>query len=347
VVLETTTTVEPETTTTEAPQTTTTAAKEPILLEFATTFAQTEPRGRIIQRFVDYVEEGTEGAVKYEVFFDGALGTGMEELGLVSSGSVDMISLNHLLYADQLPLLNFPMWAPPDAQTAIDYFNFLCFEDHETSVLIQKEAATSNILLLGFVAGGGNVFISKEPFEGLADLAGGKFGVDGFASAFEGLGYSIVPVLPQDTYGSLSGGVIDTTHMGLDAAVNLKLYEIARHYRFDGTYAAGNAFSVNLDTWEKLTPEIQAIFREAAEDAETFSLELSTTEAEAAIAMLRQEGAEIDTLSDEDRALWWNTFFSASAAGCMTRAANLGILDDMTPVLTKAAEFTGTTWPID
>ena len=43
-----------------------------------------------------------------------------------------MIALAHPPYPDQVPLLNFPMGAPPDADTALAYFNDLTFENEDT-----------------------------------------------------------------------------------------------------------------------------------------------------------------------------------------------------------------------
>jgi TRAP-type C4-dicarboxylate transport system substrate-binding protein len=339
------TTVAPASTTTTAPATTTTvAAQEPITLKYATTFIETEAGGKIIRHFCDYVEDATAGAVVFDIFFGGTLGNVMEELGLVGSGSVDMISFGNPPHGDQVPLLRFPTWTPTDAETAVDYLNFLTFEDPDTSALIQAEAAANNIIYLGFTSGGGNVFISKEPFTKLSQLVGNKFGADGAIPAFEALGYSVVQTSPLDTRESLSGGVIEATQMGFVPSVSLKLYEVAKYYMWDGTYAAGNAFSVNLDTWAKLTPETQAIMYEAAVETEAFSLELYAAETEADLKVLKAAGVTVGSLSAEEQAAWYRLLFEASAADCMTRAKNLGIVDDMTTVLTKAAAFTGVTW---
>jgi TRAP-type transport system periplasmic protein len=341
------TTAPPATTvTTSAPDTTTTsvAAQEPIVIKYASTFQETESGGKIIQHFCDYVEDKTAGAVTFDIFFGGTLGNNMEELGLVSSGSVDMISFGHPPYGDQVPLLNFPMWAPPDAKTAVDYFNYLTFENPDTSKLIQEEAAKNNIIYLGFTSGGGNVFISKEPFAKLSDLVGKKFGAGGGIPAFQALGYTIVQTFPPDTYENLSRGVIDATQMGFVPTVNLKWYEIAKYYMWDGTYAAGNAFSVNLDTWAKLAPATQQIFKDAAKESEAFSLELDKNDTEANLKILADAGVTVGTLTTEDQALWWKNLFDASAADCMTRAEKLGITDNMITVLKAAAEFTKVEW---
>ncbi|OFW62141.1 MAG: hypothetical protein A2133_05595 [Actinobacteria bacterium RBG_16_64_13] len=341
----TTATTAAQTTTTVAAETSTTgASQEPMTLKYASTFQQTESGGKIIQHFCDYIEDATAGAVTFDIFFGGQLGNPMEELGLVSSGSVDMICFGHPPYGDQVPLLNFPMWAPPDAQTAVDFFNYLTFEDPETAPLIQAEAAANNLIYLGFTSGGGNVFISKTPFTKLSELVGKKFGAGGSIPAFEALGYTVVQTFPPDTYEGLSRGVIEATQMGFVPTVNLKWYEVAKYYMWDGTYAAGNAFSVNLDTWAKLTPETQKIFKDAAKDAEAFSLELDATDTEANLKVLADAGVTVGSLTAEDQAAWYQLLFEASAADCMARAQKLGITDNMIKVLTKAAGFTGVTW---
>ncbi|MBN1631428.1 MAG: TRAP transporter substrate-binding protein DctP [Thermoleophilia bacterium] len=343
----TTTTAAPATTTTTAPATTTTVAvptQEPVRLNYATTFGETEAGGKIVQHFCDYVEDATAGAVTFSIFFDGTQGTDMEEFALVSSGSVDMISLRQPRFADQIPLLNFPTCAPPDAQGAVDYFNYLVFENPDTSTLIQEEAAINNVLYLGCTAGGGNVFVSKEPFAKLADLVGKQFGAGRSIPAFEALGYTVVQSSLPETYENLSGGVIEATHMSLVSAIDLKCHEVCKYYMFDGTYAAGNSFTVNLDTWAKLTPDTQAVMYEAAAETETFSLELDATDTEAATKLLTGAGVTVGTLSRDDAAQWWTALFGAGAADCMARAKNLGIVDHMTTVLSAAAEFTGATW---
>jgi TRAP-type C4-dicarboxylate transport system substrate-binding protein len=337
-----------ETTTTAAPVETTTTAgaatQEPVTFKLASTFNENETGGKIVQHFADYITEKTNGAVTIEVYPGGTLGGPPELLDLVTTGSADIVPLGHPPFADKLPLLNFPMWAPGDPQAAIDYFNTLVFDDPATSALIQKEAENLGIKYLGFTAGGANAFISKTPFETLDDLVGKKFGAGGSIPAFEALGYTVIQAFPPDMYENLSRGVADATQMGFAPTVALKWYEPAPYYKFDGTYAAGNPWTVNLESWAKLSPETQQIFMDAAKDAEAYSLELDKTDTEAGVKTITDAGGTVGTLSADDQAKWWKNLFDASAADCMARAEKLGITEDMITVLSKAAEITNTTW---
>ena len=338
------TTAAPATDTTAAPATDTTAAAAPIVFKMASTFQENESGGKIVQHFADYIKDKTGGAVTIEIFPGGTLGGPMESLDLVSSGSVDIVPLGHPPLADKLPLLNFPMFAPGSPQAAVDYFNELAFVNPETSALIQAEAEKNNVKYLGFTSGGSNVFISKTAFAKLSDLVGKKFGAGGSIPAFEALGYTIVQMFPPDGYENLSRGVVDATQMGFVPTVNMKWYEPAKFYMFDGTYAAGNPWSVNLKSWAKLSAEQQQIFMDAAKDAETFSLEIDKTDTAAAVEMLKAAGVTVGDLTAEDKAQWYQLLFNASAADCMARAEKLGITDQMVKVLTVAAAKAGVTW---
>ena len=334
--------------TTAAPAETTTtaaaAAQEPVTFKLASTFIESESGGRIVQHFADYINSKATN-VKIEVYPGGTLGGSMELLGLITSGAVDIVPLGHPPYADKLPLLNFPMFAPGSPQAAVDYFNELTFKNADTAPLIQGEAEALGIKYLGFTAGGSNVFVSKSAFTKLSDLVGKKFGAGGSIPAFEALGYTVIQAFPPDIYEDLSRGVIDATQMGFVPSVNLKWYEVAKYYMLDGTYAAGNPWTVNLKSWAKLTPENQQIFMDAAKDAETFSLDMDKTDTEAMTKTITDAGVTLGTLSADDVKAWYQLLFAASAKDCTDRAAKLGITDQENKVLAAAAKFTGVAWP--
>ena len=318
--------------------------QEPIVLKMATTFQEAETGGKIAQHFMDYIENATAGVVTFELSPGGALGAPPEMLGLVSSGAVDIIPFGHPAAGADMPLLNFPMWAPGSQQDAVDYFNYLVFENPGTAALIEAEATAHNIKYLGFTAGGSNYFISKTAFTTLADLKGKKVAVGGMIPAFKAMGMEPVESFPPDTYENLSRGMADCTQMGLAPTVQMKWYEVAPYYMFDGTYAAGNPWTVNLDIWNKLTPETQAIFMEAAAEAEAWSVQLVQEEEAAALGTIKAAGVTVGDLTAEDQEAWWDAFFAAAAASCWDGAVKGGYTDKMATILAAAAHFTDTTW---
>ncbi len=332
------------TTTTLATTTTTIESQEPILLHFATGFAQTDAGGRIAERFCDYVEDETAGVVTFRISFDDPgvrAGTGLE---LVGSGAVDLVSLDQTQYAEQLPLLNFPASVALDAVSVVDYSRYLVFENADTSRLIEAEAASQNIRYLAVASGGPNLFVAKNPFAGLSELVGKRFGAGGLAAAYEAMGLTVEPIMAEDLVPRLADGGIDATRMSLSMVMRAKAYEVAEGVLRDGTYDTGGIVTINLDTWANLTSETQQIFKSAAADSESFSVELSETGSQADVKMLADAGVTVGILSVEEQALWWSNLFGAYAADCLARAEKLGIIDDMIAVVKAAAEFTRTEW---
>ena len=163
--------------------TTTAFPQEPMTLRFATTSAKDETPGRIIRRFVDHVEEATAGAITFDVFYDSTLGAAAEELALVRSGFVDMVCLRLSAFPYQLPLLCLPECRPGEGRTAVDCLDHITFQNRDTVPLIHAEAKANDISYVGFVAGGPNVFVGREPFVTLADLSGLRFGAAASAPA--------------------------------------------------------------------------------------------------------------------------------------------------------------------
>jgi len=338
-------TMAPLTTATAVIETTLVAlTQEPMTVKYATRFNEGDAGGKVIRRFIDYVEQATGGAVTFEVFYGGALGSDLEELGLVGSGSVDMTSLALPAYADRLPLANFPLWAAPDAQAAIDYAHHLVLDKPKTSLLIQAEAGVSNILFLGFTSGGGNMFVSRPALTGLADLAGKRFGASGFGPALEALGCEIVKTNSTRMHDALAAGAFEATRASFKGSIDLKLYEVAKHFVWDGVYGAGSPIVVNLDTWAMLTPETRAVFYKAAGAAADLSLELDSAYVNEQLQLLAGAGVTVGSLGAEDIDTWYQLLFDYSAQGCMSRAQTLGIVDDMVTVLTEAARSAGVSW---
>jgi TRAP-type C4-dicarboxylate transport system substrate-binding protein len=348
----TTTTAAPATTTTAAPQTTTTAqAQAPIEIKFATHYQETEPAGANVKKFCDYVTEKTNGAVTFSLFYGGTLGAPPEELDLVSSGSIGMTVLGHLGFADQLPLLNFCGFVPgkvqydsASTQASVDYFNTLVFNDPTTSKLIQDEATAKNIKYLGFTAGGEDVFLAKFAFTSLADLKGKKFGNAGSQAAWEALGLTFVQAFPPDMYEDLQRGIVDCTEMGFAPTVLNKWYENAPYYMWDGIYAAGNPYTINLDIWNKLTPQTQQVFLDAG--VECAKASVTDTDAQTTDLQKILTGAKVSlgSFSDADATAIYAAYFKANSDDMYARAQKAGIADNMATVLAASAKLVNQTW---
>ncbi|MGI9951899.1 TRAP transporter substrate-binding protein DctP [Moorellaceae bacterium AZ2] len=316
-------------------------SQEVIKLKYACTYQKTEEGALIGYKFCDYVEERSGGRVKFERYPGGVLGGAPEILRLVSSGSVDVVSFPHVVFKDELPLSAIPEWSSGAPEKAVEYFNKIFLEIPETSPLLEQEAQEHNIKYLRFVSGGCNVFVSKKEINSLADLKGKKLGAGAAQEAFAKLGVTVVNVTPPDIYEDFSRGIIDVTHMGFGPTVQLKWYEVAKCWVFDGTYTAGNPITVNLNTWNKLPPDIQQIFIEGAKAASDYSIELAKNTREQNIQTLKNAGAVVKELSPAEAQQWFQNIFEYGKKDMLERATKAGKAEQAKIILKHVEEQLG------
>lgn len=317
-----------------------------LTIDFTTTFNQTETGGEILQHFADTLSEETNGAITVNFMWGGTVYDTSGELEAVSSGAVNMVALGHMPHLDVLNYLAFPGFAPGGTQEALDYFDELIFNDSETSKLIADEAAENNIKYLNVIAGGANAFASKNEFTDLDSLVhnSSKFGnMD--AAIFENLGFQVSAVGPGDTYDALQRGSIDATQMALAPMVSMSWQDVAKYWALDGTYTAGNMFTVNLDWWNSLTTAQQEAIQKASTETEDYSATLYDDAIDTDVQTVEDAtGNDFVQFSDEDIATFWSACFEAKADSAIETASANGKEDGMITILKKAAEITGYDW---
>lgn len=322
------------------------AAIEALEIKFSSTFQQQETGGVILQHFIDKVGELSDGAITVNITWGGTLFDSTGELDAVIDGVVDMVALGHMPHLDTLPYLSFPGFAPGGTQAALDYFNTLIFDDAETSALIQGEAEALGIKYLNVIPGGANAFAAQSAFTSIDDMVAHSSAFGNFdAAIFEALGFQVSAIMPPDTYDALNRGLIDATQMGFAPMVAMAWYEVAPFWALDGTYTAGNMFTVNLDWWDGLSDAQRECIQQAADDTETYAASLYDEAIDTDIKTVEDAtGNKFVELSDEDVAKFWAACFEAKATDALNRAANHDKTEGMTTILEKAAEITGYDW---
>ena len=319
---------------------------DPLTIKFSSTYQETETGGTIEQYFIDQLKEISGGAIDVDITWGGTLFDASGELDAVMDGVVDMIALGHMPHLDTLPYLSMPGFAPGGTQAALDYFNTLMFDDPDTSALIQGEAEDLGIKYLNVIAGGANALAAKFPFTDLQSLVAGSSSFGNFdAAIFEKLGFQVTAVTPPETYEALDRGMIDATQMGLAPMVSMAWYEVAPYWALDGTYTAGNFFTVNLDWWESLTDAQRDCIQKAADATEDYSATLYDDAIASDLATIEEKtGNKMVEFSDADIERIWAATFDAKADAAMATAEANGKGEGMTKILEKAAEITGYDW---
>ena len=344
----TTTTVAPETSEADSVEQEVEAVEgiEPMTLTAAISFNETESGALTMKWFCDYVTEATGGAITFDIYYGGTLCARAEELEMLSSGAIDLAWLSTTLYQDQLPLMAFPQSGVNSIADSMDVCKYMLFENEETSELLYQEAYNNNFTYLGGLqAGTSQLCVSTVDISSLEDMKPLKIGIAADGANLIELGITnLISTNNGEGYENLSRGVCDAQNAAFAPAMNLRWYEVAPYFLLFNTYGAGNYFSMNLDTFNSLSPEVQAILEEAAIATMEQSVIIVEDEFNASVEVLLENGGSMKSLSEEESELFYNVQMKINADVCMARAVEQGMADDMYTILTDLAEYCGYEW---
>ena len=318
-------------------------AGESVDILFSTTFQETATGGELVTFFKNTLEELTGGAITVNVMYGGTLFSDADALDGVATGACQMTALGHNPHAAKLPLLcSVPDFAPDSVQNAIDYFNYLMFENPESSAALAAECEANGIKMLGGLAGGANAFVATFDFDDLPSMVAGSAAFGNMEAAkFSALGFTVEAVLPWDLYTSFDNGLIDATQMASTSMLQDGVAEVTSTWMYDNTYTAGNFMTVNLEWWNGLSADAQAAIQAAVDATAAFSVEKYVEALETEAATLTDEyGIKLVEMSDEDFQTWWSAIMDSKVADAMATAATNGNVEEAEAVLNAAAEYT-------
>jgi len=145
------------------------------------------------------------------------------------------------------------------------------------------------------------------------DFNGLKFRMPGLGGKVLGkLGASVQNIPGGELYQALSSGALDGLEwVGPMADERAGFQEVAKVYYTAGFHEPGSALAanVNLDVWNDLTPQHQAILQGASRAVTYYQLSETLANNGAALARLQQQGVKTLQFSDDV----WDAFGAASA----------------------------------
>jgi TRAP-type transport system periplasmic protein len=313
-----------------------TKAAEPqvIKLKFSSSFMPPEPPNMQAFHTLDLVEKRTKGRVKIERFVAGTLGGPKEQLGLVKSGSVDIISLHMDQYPQELPLYQITNTEQLVSNAkGVANITALTQEIPETSKLFEAEQKKNNIKVLYFHANGPTGLTPGFVAKSLGDLKGKKVNVmTSFQrDVFKELGLIPVNVAIPELYEGLSRGVIDIIFMATAAVLPLKWNEVGKsHLYFGDNTVISTPLAFNINSWNRLPEDIQKIFIEASRETAQWSINENDKFVKMTYGAFKKAGKPVVLASKADRGHFFNVLFKyqeennkkiAKAAGVEKEAA--------------------------
>lgn len=274
-----------------------------IKLKFSCPFIEAEPPAVIAIHFMDLVEKKTNGRVKFDRYFAEALAKHAEHIQLVSSGSVDLISVIPVYVGRELvlnQLCDFPFFC--SNEKALAQTTKLMMEIPETKAIFDKEQKQHNIKILYWNTSGAMELLSKQKTTSIAELKGKKINLwaPPDVAIWGQFGMAPVPIFIADFYESLSRGVIDCVYFPPGGSLALKLFEQAKSNLMLGQGDAASPIIFNLKTWEALPGDIQEAIMETSRETSQWSVGYINGFTEYTHKIFKDAGLYVGTVPEEE-----------------------------------------------
>ncbi len=270
-------------------------------------FAVLDDAASYLEKFVG---ELSDGQLTIEKKAPGELVGAFEVFDAVSSGQADMYHAADYYFISQHPGYAY-FTAVPFGGTAQEMVNWYYhgggqdLHDELGSIFNLKGLMAGNS---GSQSGG---WFSKE-IKTADDFNGLKFRMPGLGGQVLGkLGASVQNIPGGELYQALSSGAIDGLEwVGPMADERAGFQEVAKIYYTAGFHEPGSALSanVNLDVWNDLTAQQQAILNYASMATTHYQLAETLANNGAALARLQAQGVRTMQFSDDV----WDAFGAAS-----------------------------------
>ena len=258
---------------------------------------------RVFEQFCENVKKLTGGRLTIEPVPVGTFVAYNETLEAVGSGILDGQQSGPGYFAGKDAGFAMLSEFPGGYETA--YQMQMWFEYGGGKELARELYGRFNVYYIGAAWHGMESIPSKKPLLSVDDLKGVKMRIpEGLnQEIFKKIGAAPVNIPGSEVYTSLDRGVIDATDWGtLGMNVDLGYHKIAPYQIYPGFHSLPMAdVAVNMDRWNELPADIQAIVEMAARDfAREMIQQMAAADANAAHTATEQ-GAKLVTWSQEER----------------------------------------------
>ncbi len=260
-------------------------------------------RAAALQWFADQVAERSDGDVKIDIQWGGALFKADASVQSISDGVGDMGSVIAVYYPLEMVgygIADLPV-NNPDAWVGMRATDELM----RGSAEIQANLADKDLVYIGtWTTSAVNIGCKGTAIRSAEDVAGVKVrGVGAYGKVFGEMGANMVRMSIYDAYQGLDTGLIDCSQGYSYAVAALKQAEVMDSYTLlSWGQVGGLGIFMNKDSYDSLSTEQQAVLNEVGmEMADEFGRTITAAN-DKAVAAMKEAGVEIIELPAEERA---------------------------------------------
>ncbi len=272
-----------------------------VVLKYGELNPDSHPMTVVAREFARIVKEKSGGDIVVDVYPSSQLGDERTEIQALQMGAVDMFRANANSLGDFGAAKSNIFSLPYLFRNRSHLWNVLNSEIGQ-DILSDVQASGSGMVGVAFMEEGQrNFFFRNAPVTDMEGIKGKKIRVPQtqiLIDTVKAFGASPTPISYSELYSALQTGVVDGAENPPTGYLANNFYEVAPYYMIDGHTYSPSIMVMSEITWNKLTPEQQAIVNEAARETEVFNKELAESADIAAYEELKSKGAQILEVTD-------------------------------------------------
>ena len=239
------------------------------------------------------LKEKSGGKVVLQIYSGEQLGSEREMIEQLQLGSLDMAKVS------TSPLESF---VPIVGVFSVPYL----FRDSDHLWLVldgpigeKLKSAGERVGLKGmcyYDAGSRSFYTKSKPILSPADLAGMKIRVQESKTSMamiQALGASPTPIAWGELYTSLQQGVIDGAENNPPSFYRSRHFEVCKHYSLDEHTMVPDIVLMSMATWKKLSPDVQKMVQDAANESAQYQRQLWKKETEDSLKKVQEQGVKL------------------------------------------------------
>jgi len=275
-----------------------------VTLRFSSMVGANQLYSKSVIYWGELVEKRTQGRIKFEYNWGGALFRAGEELDAVKAGLVDSAIVCPSYNPSKMPLWNVT-YAVPFGPSKADILEKASWLLYDIPSLV-KDAEQHNIKLIFPAVVERYEILSKRPMNNLNDMKGKK--IAGIGVNIPILGASgMVPVsMPvAERYSALQSGIVDAQFLGVVFSDALRLQEVAKNLSiidYGGLIMCHNV--INRQVWNGFSAQDQKIILDAGKEAAAWQSKETDGAVDEIIERWKKQGVIVTQFSQVDRVKW-------------------------------------------
>ncbi|SFO52910.1 tripartite ATP-independent transporter solute receptor, DctP family [Cohaesibacter marisflavi] len=276
-----------------------TASACEITLKSSDTHPDGYPTVEAVKYMGELLKERTDGRICVEVFHSAQLGEEKDSIEQTKFGVIDLNRVstgpfNNIVEETKVVSL-------PYIFKSVDHMHRVV--DGPIGEDILKGFESEGFIGLTYYDGGARSFYnSVKPIKSIDDLKGMKIRVmqsDIFVDMMSALGANATPLAYGEVYSSIQTGVIDGAENNWPSFESSGHFEVAPNYTLDQHLIVPEVLVMSKISWDKLSPEDQALVKQAAKDSTPKMRELWAAREKVSEEKVREAGVNVITEIDK------------------------------------------------